>query len=151
VLLDEPTNGLDPEGIHEMRALIQRLNREHGITVLFCSHLLVEVEQLCDRVAILNQGLKVFDGRWAEIVPEKRRIHFEVDDWERASVVLAEMSGVTIVERGMVALENAVEVAGLVAALVQAGVGVSAVEPQRHNLEEIYLSITQSPNHSAPS
>ena len=56
VLLDEPAEGLDPEGIHEMRQLILRLNREQGMTVLLSSHLLSEVEQLCDRIAILNQG-----------------------------------------------------------------------------------------------
>jgi ABC-2 type transport system ATP-binding protein len=67
ILLDEPTEGLDPEGIAEMREMIQRLNRERGLTVLLSSHLLSEVEQLCDRVAILNQGRKVFEGRWLEL------------------------------------------------------------------------------------
>ena len=56
ILLDEPTNGLDPEGIAEMRALIQRLNRERGLTVVFCSHLLAEVEQLCGAAAGAVRG-----------------------------------------------------------------------------------------------
>jgi len=144
VLLDEPTNGLDPEGIHEMRALIQRLNRERGITVVFCSHLLVEVEQLCDHVVILNQGRKVFDGRWADIAPDRRRVRFEVDAWERAAVLLAVVPEVAVVEPGVVTLGDNVAIADLVAALVQSGVRVSAVEPQRRNLEEIYLSITNN-------
>jgi ABC-2 type transport system ATP-binding protein len=144
VLLDEPTNGLDPEGIHEMRALIQRLNRERGITVVFCSHLLVEVEQLCDHVVILNQGRKVFDGRWADMAADRRRVRFEVDGWEKAAVLLGAVDDVTIVEPGVITLGDGVAVANLVAALVQGGVRVSAVEPQRRNLEEIYLSITHN-------
>jgi ABC-2 type transport system ATP-binding protein len=144
VLLDEPTNGLDPEGIHEMRALIQRLNREHGITVLFCSHLLVEVEQLCNHVVILNQGRKVFDGRWADIAADRRRVHFEVDAWEQAAAVLQTIPEVEVSAPGVVLLGDNVAVSDLVARLVQGGVRVSAVEPQRRNLEQIYLSITNS-------
>jgi len=77
ILLDEPTNGLDPEGIHEMRELIKKLNRERGITVLFCSHLLSEVEQLCDRVAVIKAGRKIFDGRWSELAEDRQRVKFE--------------------------------------------------------------------------
>jgi len=146
VLLDEPTNGLDPEGIHEMRALIQRLNRERGITVLFCSHLLVEVEQLCNHVVILNQGRKVFDGRWADIAADRRRVRFEVDAWEKAAALLTAVPEVVVIEPGLVTLGDDVAIAALVALLVEGGVRVSAVEPQRRNLEEIYLSIT---NHGA--
>ena len=101
VLLDEPTNGLDPEGIHEMRELIMRLNRERGITVVFCSHLLVEVEQLCDHVAILNQGRKIFDGRWSDLAQDKQRVKFDVDDWDKAAALL----GSCVIERGVVAIK----------------------------------------------
>lgn len=151
VLLDEPTNGLDPEGIHEMRELIQRLNRERGITVLFCSHLLVEVEQLCDHVVILNQGRKVFDGRWTEIATDRRRVRFEVDAWDKAAVLLGEVPEVKVIEPGLIAAGDNVAVADLVARLVQGGVRVSAVEPQRRNLEELYLSISHSGAHASQS
>ena len=148
ILLDEPTNGLDPEGIAEMRALIQRLNRERGLTVVFCSHLLVEVEQLCDHVVILNQGRKIFDGRWADLGAERRQVRFEVDDWSRAMALLGE--SVRVVEPGLVALDDGCATADLVARLVQGGVRVSAVEPQRRNLEQIYLALTQNSASSAP-
>src|SRR5260370_42362496 len=92
VLLDEPTNGLDPEGIHEMRGLIQRLNRERGITGLFCSHLLVEVEQPCDRLAILSQGHKIFDGRWSELALDQRRVLLAAAVWEKAARHLRTMA-----------------------------------------------------------
>ena len=148
ILLDEPTNGLDPEGIAEMRALIQRLNRERGLTVVFCSHLLVEVEQLCDHVVILNQGRKIFDGRWADLGAERRQVRFEVDDWSRAMALLGE--SVRVVEPGLVALDDGCATADLVARLVQGGVRVSAVEPERRNLEQIYLALTQNSASSAP-
>lgn len=144
ILLDEPTNGLDPEGIHEMRELIKRLNRERGITVVFCSHLLVEVEQLCDHVVILNQGRKIFDGRWADLAEDRRRVRLEVDHWERAAALLGEH----VIEPGIIAIPEGTDVADLVAKLVQGGVRVRAVEPQRRNLEQIYLEMTQATSSS---
>ena len=67
LILDEPSDGLDPEGIHEMRQTILRLQRELGLTILLSSHLLNEVEQLCTRIAILQQGKKVFEGSVAGV------------------------------------------------------------------------------------
>jgi ABC-2 type transport system ATP-binding protein len=141
VLLDEPTEGLDPEGIHEIRGLIRRLNRERGLTVLFSSHLLSEVEQLCDRVAILNRGRKIFDGRWESIESEAVRYRLDVDDWAKAAP-LAERAGAKMLPKGMIELPPGRDVAELIAALVTAGVKVRAVEPQRRNLEQIYLGLT---------
>src|SRR6185503_14075050 len=66
LILDEPGNGLDPEGIHEMRHTILRLRRDLGLTLLLSSHLLNEVEQLCTRIAVLQQGRKVFEGGLAD-------------------------------------------------------------------------------------
>jgi len=142
ILLDEPTNGLDPEGIHEMRELIRRLNREHGLTVVFCSHLLVEVEQLCDHVVILNQGRKIFDGRWADLAVDRREVRLDVDEWERAKVLLSGAGGVRIEGVGMISLDADCVIADLVARLVHGGIRVSAVEPRRRSLEQIYLSLT---------
>lgn len=144
LLLDEPTNGLDPEGIHEMRELIKRLNRERGITVLFCSHLLSEVELLCDRVAILNRGRKIFDGRWSDLTADKKRVRLEVDDWARAAALLAGMAGVQVKEPGEILLDDRAQAADVVAALVGAGLRISAVEPRRRNLEQIYLEMSHA-------
>src|SRR5205814_5290929 len=66
LILDEPSDGLDPEGIHEMRKTILRLHHELGLTILLSSHFLNEVEQLCTRIAVLNRGRKVFEGSLAE-------------------------------------------------------------------------------------
>ncbi|MEA3206948.1 MAG: type transport system ATP-binding protein [Chthoniobacter sp.] len=142
VLLDEPTEGLDPEGIHEIRNLIQRLNRERGLTVLFSSHLLSEVEQLCDHVAILNQGRKIFDGRWDSLGGDGTRYRLEVDDWARAAGVVVQ-TGAKVIEPGLIELPAGRDAAELVAGLVGVGVKVRAVEPLRRNLEQMYLELTQ--------
>ncbi len=75
VLLDEPTNGLDPEGQIEMRHLIKSLARENQMTFLFSSHLLSEIEQLCDRIVILNQGKTIAIGNVAELIrPDEKNL-----------------------------------------------------------------------------
>ncbi|HEX8310861.1 MAG TPA: ABC transporter ATP-binding protein [Chthoniobacteraceae bacterium] len=140
ILLDEPTEGLDPEGIAEMREVIQRLNRERGLTVLLSSHLLSEVEQLCDRVAILNQGRKVFEGRWLELAGDRPCYRLELDDWEKAVPHLRAAGADVRQATGEIDLAAGVDIGDLVAALVHAGVKVRAVEPQRPNLERLYLA-----------
>jgi len=138
VLLDEPAEGLDPEGIREMRHLILRLNREFGMTVLLSSHQLSEVQQLCNNVAILNQGRLIFNGRWTELARDSSRYHLALDDWENARIIL-ENSGAIILENEVVELSAKTQIADIVAALVREGVRVSAVEPLRETLEELYL------------
>lgn len=138
VLLDEPAEGLDPEGIHEMRHLILRLNREHGMTVLLSSHQLAEVELLCNNGAILNQGRLVFHGRWSELATGNPRYRLQLDNWESGRAIL-EKCGAVVVQTGVVEPPPGSEIADLVTALVMGGVRVSAVEQQRQTLEELYL------------
>lgn len=138
VLLDEPSQGLDPQGIHEMRQLILRLNREHGMTVLLSSHLLSEVEQLCSRVAILDQGRLVFQGPWSELAQVRNRYRVRLDDWEKARAVLQKFGGI-LIESEMIELQAGTEMADLVAELVRGGVRIHTVEPLRETLEELYL------------
>jgi ABC-2 type transport system ATP-binding protein len=69
LILDEPSEGLDPEGIYEMRELIRRLHRDYRLTILICSHLLAEVEQICPEVAIMRQGRILFHGDWRAASP----------------------------------------------------------------------------------
>ena len=138
VLLDEPAEGLDPEGIKEMRELILRLNRERGMTVVLSSHLLSEVEQTCDRIAILNRGRLVFQGHWRELTNDQPRYRLDVDDRTRAAEVVGRAGGQLDAEQ-VATLPVGADAADLVAGLVGAGVRVRAVEPVRQNLEEIYL------------
>ena len=142
VLLDEPTNGLDPEGIAEMRALIQRLNRERGFTVLFCSHLLSEVEQLCDRVAILNQGNLVYCGHWKALAPKGVRFRIEAEPWGN---VASQLNGASVVEPGVIELPTGADIADVVTRLVHAGVKVRAVTLEKQTLEQLYLREVHKP------
>jgi ABC-2 type transport system ATP-binding protein len=135
VLLDEPTEGLDPEGIHEMREMIKRLNRERGLTVMLSSHLLSEVQQLCDRVAILHQGQMMFEGRWTELAGEGKRYRLEVDNWEPVR-----NAGIRIaIEPDVIEIGDSEDVAELVQRLVNCGTKVRALEPLRPTLESLYL------------
>jgi ABC-2 type transport system ATP-binding protein len=142
IILDEPSEGLDPEGIQEMRSLILRLRDEHGLTVLLSSHLLSEVEQICSRIAILNQGKMVFCGSWKDSPPSQARWILEVDDWAHATPVLTAL-GCTVVSEGEIGAPSSGDISDLVRALVQAQVSVRRVEPIKWSLENFYLEHTR--------
>jgi ABC-2 type transport system ATP-binding protein len=95
LILDEPSDGLDPEGIHEMRKTILRLHRELGLTILLSSHFLSEVEQLCTRIAVLNQGRKVFEGSLADTHQQENWVRLTVADFDKAWVCLQRAGLVT--------------------------------------------------------
>src|SRR5437660_7098010 len=84
LILDEPSDGLDPEGIHEMRHTILRLHRELRLTILLSSHFLNEVEQLCTRIAVLNQGRMVFEGPLAATKQRQQWVRLRVGDFASA-------------------------------------------------------------------
>jgi len=141
VLLDEPTEGLDPAGIHEMRALIQRLRAEHGMTVILSSHILHEVEQLCDRVAILHRGSLVYCGRWQDAGPGGTRWKIETPDTEKCAAVLRGL-GLALAPDGTLALPDNFDSAAVVATLVAAGVRVAEFRKLVRTLEDFYLERT---------
>jgi ABC-2 type transport system ATP-binding protein len=144
VLLDEPAEGLDPEGIHEMRHLILRLNRERGMTVLLSSHLLSEVEQVCDRIAVLNQGRMIFEGKWTDLTGDNLRYRLDAAPWDTAAALIATRPEWTVTEK-ILTVAPGHDIADLVAALVQAGIKIRAVEPLKQSLEEIYLNLVAAP------
>src|SRR5665811_1274431 len=104
LILDEPTNGLDPQGIAQMRGLLRRLAGE-GRTVLVSSHLLAEVEATCDRVAVLARGRLVAEGPPGSLRPSGARTRLRVDDLATARRVLTAMEGMEGVE-GMEGMEG---------------------------------------------
>ena len=141
VLLDEPAEGLDPEGIRELRELILRLNRERGMTVVLSSHLLAEVQHTCSRVAILHHGRLVFEGHWQDLARDRVSYRLDVDDWSHAEAVAAACGATLDAPARTLSLPGAeTDVADVVAALVGAGVRVRAVEPVRQSLEDVYLN-----------
>lgn len=138
ILLDEPSEGLDPEGIQEMRNLILRLRAECGLTFILSSHLLSEVEQICSRVAILSQGRMVFCGSWKEVGKVNPKAVFDLDDLA-AGARIVESMGCKTGPNGVVELVEGVGVADLVAALVGAGLRVHRADPIERSLEDFYL------------
>ncbi len=142
LLLDEPTDGLDPEGIKWFRDFILGLRQERGMTVLFNSHLLAEVEQMCDRVTILHQGRLVHRGDLASLQSEDLIYEVDLEPWEGACR-LFELNGVKVIGPGRISLPPELEAPILVAALVGVGIRVSAFAPVRRSLEDLYLEITE--------
>ncbi|WP_424313734.1 ABC transporter ATP-binding protein [Haloferula sp.] len=142
LLLDEPTDGLDPEGIKWFRDFILGLRRERGMTVVFNSHLLAEVEQMCDRVAILKGGKRVFEGKVASVGGDERLFDVDLDPWEEGMRFL-ELQGCRMIRKGRISIPPEADPAILVAALVGIRVRVSAFSPIRRSLEDLYLEITR--------
>jgi ABC-2 type transport system ATP-binding protein len=145
LILDEPADGLDPEGIHELRQTILRLNRDLKLTILLSSHLLNEVEQLCTRIAVLKRGRKVFEGTVGDATRGGNWLRLRVSDFPAATRVLTEAGLITTAREGSaVALTNGVEAADVVLALVQAGLRVQEIAPQEQTLEAFYLALGQN-------
>lgn len=148
IILDEPTNGLDPVGIKEMRDLIVRLAREWGKTIFLSSHLLHEVEQTCTHIAIIDRGSLVVQGAAQQLLSASDLLvtYFVVDDLERAQEVCRRAPIVQKVEidgRGLKVWIGSQQRHSLINDLVTAGVTVHAAIP-RTSLEDYYLSLVQS-------
>lgn len=145
LIFDEPGSGLDPEGIAEMRRTITRLHRELGLTILLSSHLLSEVEQLCLRIAVLNQGRKVFEGRIVDIKAARGRVLLKTPDFAAATALLRARGMIT----GAVAGEGIVLSEGRTTAeatkiLVEADIPVEGIWSQDQTLEDFYLDLVKT-------
>ncbi len=146
LILDEPATGLDPAGMRDMRQLIRRLAGE-GITVLLSSHLLSDVEEVCDRLAIVRSGKIVYEGALADLrrtATTGYRLHTTDDDG--AEVVCRAQPGLSEVGRGpgevqFVAKED--DVARLSVALVEAGVAITLLAPAHASLEDLFFRFTE--------
>ena len=143
LLLDEPTDGLDPEGIHEFRDLVLLLRREKGLTILLNSHLLAEVELYCDRFAILRKGRLVHEGAVGDHGGESDLVELEAEPAEAVGRVVAEVGG-AVLAGGLVRLPEGVAISDLVTRLVGAGVRIDRVSPKVATLEDFYLEISEA-------
>lgn len=147
LVLDEPANGLDPAGIREIRALLRRLG-DQGRTVFVSSHILSEVQQLCDHVAILARGRCVAEGPVADVLSQGRRktVVVRVADARRAATVL-NASGLPALldEKGLLRVEiDAAEGAAVSEALARYGLFPSELRPDAIDLETVFLELTQT-------
>ncbi len=147
VILDEPTNGLDPQGMKDVRDLMRELGAR-GTTVFLSSHLLHEVEQVCNRAVIINKGRVVVEGPVSELHPEHSAVKIMTTDQARAREVLRAFVGsgnVSDDEEYLVVDGVNGNVPDLIERLVVEGLGIEAVVPAREQgLEDYFLGMTQS-------
>jgi len=147
LILDEPTNGLDPAGIQEMRELILGFPSEHGITVFLSSHLLAEIEQLASGIGIIGRGQLLFEGTLEALQRYRRaRVVVRVDRPALACDVLREggwtavptdASGLTVY------VSEAADIAHAATALVSAGLQLYQLQTVRPSLEDLFLELTR--------
>lgn len=145
IILDEPTNGLDPEGIQQTRKLIRRLRDEFKLTVLLSSHLLTEVEQLCNRVGIIHEGRLLYEGGPETLLAPASRYKLRVDDLSSAFDLLARESGVSVSRNGLAYLHidaDPERIPDVNALLVTNGIKVYELSPAQESLEEAFLRLT---------
>ncbi len=145
VILDEPTSGLDPQGMRDVRELILRLSKEHGITVFLSSHLLHEVEQVCNRVGIINRGRLVAEGSVGELLHREMSIvEFGVSDIAHAAELLSGVDSLKVLETSAccVSINGPRDcVAEANRALVQSGIDVYSIVPKTMNLEDLFMKL----------
>jgi ABC-2 type transport system ATP-binding protein len=152
LILDEPTNGLDPQGIIDVRHLIQRLHREEGKTIVMSSHLLPEVESICTHVGILHRSRLLFQGTLSELRATTNSnglsVRVMVDSSAKAKRTLkseyaaqSDAGGITV------HLTSRDEITPLIDRLRQAGISIYSVTPTELTLEDLYLQLT----HEHPS
>ena len=152
LILDEPTNGLDPAGIQETRTMLRRMVDDEGKTVFLSSHLLHEVQQVCDRVLIIDHGRVIAQGRVDDLLREREAIEVELEenDVDRAQALLRSQTWVQSVRRSDRRLhlgappERSREV---VAVLAAADIFPSQLLRVSSTLEDLFLSLTGKENH----
>ncbi len=140
VVLDEPTSGMDPPGIQEMRALIRSLADDDGVTVILASHQLAEVQRVCDRVAILDRGRLALEGGVSELTAGRARLRLEVTP---IATALAALGDSARMEDDAVLVEARREEApALIRRLVEAGVEITEARWQGADLESVFMTET---------
>ncbi len=148
IILDEPTSGMDPPGIQEMRALIRSLAHDDGLTVVLASHQLLEVQRVCDRVAIMNKGTLVREGTVSELTTTSERLRLSVSPLERAAEVLGDKGAVD--GKALLASVPRAEGPALIRALVEQGIDIDEARWVGTDLESVFFTETgavQTPEH----
>lgn len=150
IFLDEPTNGLDPHGIVGVRELIKKLCREKGITVFISSHLLSEVELVCDSVTIIDRGVKICESSVAELVGSHFGIEIKTDDRARF-MRFCDENGITILDASpenngnlpvFIISGKEVEIPAITGKMVKEQIKVFSISEHRYTLEEIFVEFT---------
>ncbi len=146
LILDEPTNGLDPNGMVEMRELIKQINQERGITIMISSHILAEIEKLVTDVGIIHKGKRIFQGSLPSLLQQKQATHWLKLTTNQDQTVATHLTNANylhkMVENSLwVQVQNAEQTAKLVKALVLQGVEIHEVSPQNSDLESVFMNL----------
>jgi ABC-2 type transport system ATP-binding protein len=149
IILDEPANGLDPAGIQEMRHFIRQLVDEQGKTVFLSSHQLSEVEQVCDRVAIINKGEIIREGEVAELLTAQRFLYIEAEPLERITAVLHKYP-ITPENNGVTVTAPHEDTPHIVRQLVKNDISIFQIRSQRQSLEAFFLAATETSTEETP-
>jgi ABC-2 type transport system ATP-binding protein len=143
IILDEPANGLDPAGIQEMRHFIRQLVDRQGKTVFLSSHQLSEVEQVCDRVAIINKGEIIREGEVGELLTAQRLLYIEAEPLAGITAVLQNKYPVTPEKNGVTVTAPHEDTPHIVRQLVENGISIFQIRSQRQSLEAFFLAATE--------
>ncbi|KKI91555.1 bacitracin ABC transporter ATP-binding protein [Bacillus sp. SA1-12] len=143
LILDEPTNGLDPSGIIEIRELIKNLPKDHGITILISSHILSEIDLMATHVGIINKGKLLFQGRMEELRErQKERVQLEAEPRAKVEAYLKDIGIPYTSDQRFLYLDPAIEPAKINRELIMNGYNVHQIMLKKHSLEKIFLDIT---------
>jgi ABC-2 type transport system ATP-binding protein len=148
VILDEPTDGLDPQGIREIRLLLPRLRDELGLTILLSSHLLQEVERICSAVAIIDEGRVLYQGAIGSLIAKEKLLKITVQPLEAAYQPLSRDPTLSVSRNGSESLYVRVRsecIPRVNALLVANDIRVMELSPQRATLEEVFLHLLSEP------
>jgi ABC-type multidrug transport system ATPase subunit len=151
IILDEPTNGLDPQGIADVRNLILRLSKHHGKTVLVSSHLLSEIEMIADRMLIIDKGKKVAEGSVKDLFdPSDMLVEVEINNLEAAATIVSNSRWSSAVQsksnNGLLFRLDKKQIPSLTSELSAKGVEILSIQP-KHSLEAYFLSLTTANQH----
>jgi lantibiotic transport system ATP-binding protein len=151
LILDEPTNGLDPNGIIEMRELIKKLNVELGVSIVISSHLLAEIERIATHVGIINKGTLLFEGALADLQALQQKqalLHIKTNNANRVKEILAQKFEDVFIENNLVNLKYVDDDtnASIIKTLVENNIDIYEIVQIKRDLEQIFLNITGSQN-----
>ncbi|NLC66165.1 MAG: ABC transporter ATP-binding protein [Clostridium sp.] len=143
LVLDEPTNGLDPQGIHEFREIVKNLAKEKDISVLISSHLVSEVQLMCDRVSIINNGSVIKNASIDEVL-STGEVVWTLDDPKKAQSVLKNSFNIdsSIDLKDLIALVDVEMLSEINKTLVNSGLEIKYVENRKRTLEDLFLTLT---------
>jgi ABC-2 type transport system ATP-binding protein len=147
IILDEPTNGLDPQGIQQTRQLIRRLRDDFRLTIMLSSHLLTEIEQLCNRVGVIHEGRLIYEGEKETLIVPTNQFKVRVDNLSAAFELLAREPGMSVNQNGAACLRidaEAERIPAVNALLVAHGIKVYELTPAQESLEEAFLRLTNA-------